>query len=182
VPAAADTSVLVWLAMIGRLSLLRDQYQEILIPSEVYHEAVEEGLREGYSDAPIIKDAVDKGWIRVTDAHIAPAELDRLTGYMPDVHRGEAAAILTALGARVPLLIDETSGRELAEVLGLKPHGTLHVILAALRRGEITKEEAKEALGAMITKGFRVDPRLLARTIAEIDAYRPRNSQDHPRP
>lgn len=57
--------MLIWLAKAGRLDLLRDQYQRILIPPEVYTEVVVDGLREGYPDAYVVKDAVEQGWIVV---------------------------------------------------------------------------------------------------------------------
>ena len=62
----SNTSPLIWLSKIGKLDLLRDLFDEILIPKEVYREAVETGLQEVSSDALIIKEAVDQGWIKIT--------------------------------------------------------------------------------------------------------------------
>ena len=52
---------------------------------------------------------------------------------------------------------------------GLKVKGTIYVIISALRRGLITETQAKETVLTMVTKGFRLEPTLLARLIIEIE-------------
>ncbi|MCX6656036.1 MAG: hypothetical protein NTY03_13105, partial [Candidatus Bathyarchaeota archaeon] len=91
----ADSSVLIWLAKAGRLDLLRDQYQVVLIPSEVYSEVVEDGLREGYPDAHVVKEAVEHGWITVED-NPDGGRKKRLTDDLSELHEGEAAAMALA--------------------------------------------------------------------------------------
>ncbi len=53
--------------------------------------------------------------------------------------------------------------------MGLKVRGTLFVILDAIRRGMLGKAEAKETLLILVQKGFRVEPKFLARVLAEIE-------------
>ena len=43
------------------------------------------------------------------------------------------------------------------------------VILQPLRAGLISKDEAKETVLKMVSKGFRIEPNLLARLIIEIE-------------
>ena len=76
--------------------MLRDQYQRILIPPEVYSEVVENGLREGYPDAHVVKDAVEEGWI-IVEADDAGGRKKRLTDDLRELHEGEAAAMVLAL-------------------------------------------------------------------------------------
>ena len=56
---------LIWLARIGKLNLLKELFSEILISEQSYKEAVEKGLKDGFSDALVIKDACDQGWIKI---------------------------------------------------------------------------------------------------------------------
>ena len=57
----SDTSVLIHLAAIGRLALLKDLYQHIIVPAAVWKEVVEEG--KGRSGAEEIAAAGEQaGW------------------------------------------------------------------------------------------------------------------------
>ena len=62
--AVSDASPLIWLAKTGKINLLRELFEEIVIPKEVYEEAVEEGLKHGLSDAIAINECTQQGWIK----------------------------------------------------------------------------------------------------------------------
>ena len=64
-PTVSNTSPLIWLAKIGRLNLLKELFGEVFVSEESYQEAVEKGLEAGFSDAIVIKDACEQGWIKV---------------------------------------------------------------------------------------------------------------------
>ena len=170
-PAVADSSVLIWLAKVGRLSLLREQYGHIIIPPEAYREAVEEGLREGYGDAYLVKEAVKAGWIHVDMDESVERDARSLMEELRDVHEGEAAALLLAARRRVPLLIDESSGRALARAFGVASRGVLHVLLKALHDDVLTSSEVRDDLTLMIASGYRIEPRLLERVIREVTRF-----------
>ena len=161
--------MLIWLAKAGKLNLLREQYTKILIPQNVYDEVVEEGLREGYADAYAVKEAVEQGWI-IVEADTGNQK-KRLTDDLPDIHEGEAAAMLIARDKNLPILIDESSGRAIAEALGLAPRGTIYVVLKALFRGRLTSTEARDTISSMVSSGFRIDPNLLERVLREISLF-----------
>jgi predicted nucleic acid-binding protein len=166
--------VLIWLAKAGRLDLLRDQYQRILIPPEVYTEVVVDGLREGYPDAYVVKYAVEQGWI-VVEANEAGGRERRLTDDLREIHEGEAAAMVLALSRGLPILVDESSGRVLAEALGLAPKGTLYVVLKALHDGKLTGSEVRDAIASMVSSGFRIEPGLLERVLREVTLFSKRD-------
>ena len=168
-PAVADASVLIWLAKTGRLNLLRDQYGTIIIPSEVYSEVVEEGNREGYPDSYVVKEAVEKGWIIVEADETG--EKKRIANNIREIHVGEAAALVIALSRNLPILIDESSGRTVAEALGLNPKGTMYVVLNALREGNLTTSEARDTIASMVSSGFRIEPSLLERVLREVALF-----------
>jgi predicted nucleic acid-binding protein len=167
----ADAGVLIWLAKAGRLNLLKDQYRSVIIPREVYSEVVEEGLREGYPDAHVVKEAVEQGWIRV-EADPAVEKRKRLTDDLRELHEGEAAAIILAQSSGLSLLIDESSGRAVAEALSLAPRGSMHVVLRALHDGGLTGAEARDTISSMVSSGFRMEPRLLDRVLREVTHFK----------
>jgi predicted nucleic acid-binding protein len=175
-PAVSNTSPLIWLSKIGRISLLKELFGEVVIPEEVYKEAVERGLQEGFSDALVIKDAVDQGWIKISKLDKNETLLcQKIMKHAFEIHRGEAQAIVLAQRVRSLLLIDESSGRAFAEAWGLKVKGTIYVILSALRQGSLDCVEAKETLLTLVDKGFRIEPCFLARIIRELESCKPKS-------
>ena len=173
-PAVADANVLIRLAKAGRLNLLKYQNESIIIPSEVYSEVVEEGNREGYPDAYVVKEAVEKGWIIVEADETG--EKKRIADDIREIHRGEAAALVIALRNNLPILIDESSGRTVEEALGLNPKGTMYIILNALREGNLTRSEARDTIASMVRSGFRIEPSLLERVLREVALFKERDN------
>jgi len=169
-PIVSNTSPLVWLAKIGRITLLKKLFGEVIIPEEVYKEAVERGLQEGFSDALAIKECVEQGWIKISKLNESEIKLcEKMMEHAFEIHFGEAQAIILARKINALLLMDESSGRAFAETLGLKVKGTLYVVMKALRGKLLDRTEAKEMVLALVGKGFRIEPKLLARILREID-------------
>lgn len=172
-PVVCNSSPLMWLSKAGRLALLRHLYGRVLVPEEVYRETVEKGLAEGFTDALVVKEAVEEGWVEVS----APTEADRelcrrMVERAPEIHAGEAQAITIARKTGLPLLMDEASGRSLAETFGLKVNGTVYVILEGLDKGYLKREETIETVLRLVEKGFRIEPRLLSRILRTIETGR----------
>lgn len=129
---ASDTSPISNLAIIGRMSLLRVQLQEIWIPG-----AVESELRN-LPDRPAlaaVEEAFRQGWIK--PRRIQSEQILRLLEAGLD--RGEAEAI--ALGVELPadlVLLDERDGRSAAQRIGLRVTGVLGILLRAKQQGQIS--------------------------------------------
>ena len=175
-PIVSNTSPLIWLSKVGRITLLKKLFGEVIIPEEVYKEAVERGLQEGFSDALAIKECVDQGWIKISKLNERELKLcQKMMEHAFEIHLGEAQAIILARGLGVLLLMDESSGRAFAETLGLRVRGTLYVVMKALREKLLDRVEAKEIVLALVSKGFRIEPKLLARILREIETSIPRH-------
>ncbi len=171
-PPVSNTSPLIWLAKTGKLALLKTLFGEVFISTESYIEAVETGLKEGYSDALIIKTACTQGWIKIGQLdEKQSAVCNNIMQHAFELHGGEAQAIVLAqgLGKDTLLLMDDSAGRAFAEAWGIKVKGTIHVVITALRKGLLSKQEAKETVLALVFKGFRIEPKLLARIIETIE-------------
>ncbi len=147
----SNASPLIALAAAGHLDLLRQLYGRILIPRQVYHEAVEK--KPDAAGAAVIGAA---GWIDVRDiqdralANTLEARLDT----------GEAEAIVLALEQSADLLlIDEPAGRTEARQRGQSITGPLGLVLAAKRRGSIAA--VRPILDDLdVAAGFRMRPDL----------------------
>jgi len=74
VKAVLDTSFLVSLGRIEQLELLREPTWELIVPQEVYREAIEEGLKEGYPDVAKIARFFRQGYIEVVESKKATGQ------------------------------------------------------------------------------------------------------------
>ncbi|MGQ9553584.1 MAG: DUF3368 domain-containing protein [Anaerolineae bacterium] len=148
-PVVSDTSPLLNLAVIGRLSLLRHQFGTVIIPPAVLAELRVAAQLPG---SLALRRAVEDGWLRtepVRDQALVKA-LRR------DLDQGEAEAIALALALKADwLLLDEQEARKAAKALGLNVTGVLGILLRAKHQGQllsmrVAMEELQEKAGFRI--------------------------------
>lgn len=123
-------------------------------------------------DALVIKDACDQGWIKVERLNEKQVAIcQKIIRHSFELHTGEVQAIVLAreIGRYTLLLMDDSSRRAFAETWGLKVKGVLYVIMTALRNDLSDKAEAKETVLNLVRKGFRIEPKFLAKIIQEIE-------------
>jgi predicted nucleic acid-binding protein len=124
----ADTGPIIAFARLGRLHLLRQVVEALVIPEAVYEELVGRG-----HDRPGAAEVAHGGWIHrrtVTDRD-AVAQLPSV------LHAGEREAIVLAQELHAQLLIDEQRGRDVAIGRGLEVVGILRIVADAKQRGLI---------------------------------------------
>ncbi len=134
----ADTSPINYLVLIECVEVLRILYGRVVIPVEVFDELTAEG-------AP----AAVEAWIRDRSDWIEVREVPRGAGprIAANLDAGEEAAIRLALIERDSLLlIDESTGRRVADSLGVPNTGTLGVLLEAASAGLVNLRVALEKL------------------------------------
>lgn len=152
-PVILNNTPLVALWSLGRLDLLRDFYQEVLIPRAVEEEflATETSARrKALEDAPWIK-TVELSHPRRA---LAYAGLDD----------GEAAVLALAeeMDARL-VVLDERKARRYAERLGLPLTGTLGIFLEAKKAGLIGS--VSDPVSKLLKAGLFLSPDLVRRTL-----------------
>ena len=169
-PTVSNASPLIWLSKAGKIILLKELFDEIIVPDQVYKEVVEDGLAEGFSDALAVKECFDQGWIitsKLTEDEMALCK--KILAHAPDVHSGEAQAIILARRMNALLLMDESSGRAFAQTWGIEVRGVLYVITKAVREKKLKSKEAKETVYTLVSKGFRIEPSLLSTVLRALD-------------
>lgn len=145
-----NSTVLIYIAKIGKLSLLKELFGEVLIPAEVFNEVVIRGKENQHPDAFVIEAAVEEGWIEVKEIE-ALRELEEF-----GIDSGETDAISLAKSLGLPVLLDQTHARIAAKALGLKPRGTIFVLAAARRKKLLSYEEYHDSLEELVKAGFRM--------------------------
>lgn len=146
----SDSSPLILLARIGLLSLLKQLFQEVIIPEEVYEEVVLQG-----EDRPGSREVKEASWIKVE--RIQNPELIERYSYR-GLSRKDAAVIALAQEKRAAVLMDEQRGRTACRGAGLEIIGTGALLVRAKEKGLIP--EVKSALDRLIEQGFRLAPEL----------------------
>jgi predicted nucleic acid-binding protein len=147
-------------------------YTEVVIPEAVYEETVIRGIERGYTDAKVIKKAVEEGLIRVlrpgrglTDR--VRAEETRLS---IDLSDGEREAMALALEKEIPVfLTDDEEAYRTGKALGLEPRGVLYLLLRGVKDGHLDKEKAAESLGKMLDEGLWLSPEMTHRFHEALD-------------
>lgn len=142
--AVIDTGPLLVFAKLQRLHLLGKLYPDLLIPDVVHHEAVTVGLERGYPDAVHLQAfLVSHPWPIVQPVAMSAF----LTGALLGAGERQAIAIAEAQG--IPLLIDDSDARRMAEQLGVTTRGSLGILVQAYRQRLVTDAELDEILSTI---------------------------------
>lgn len=156
----ADASILIGLSMIGQLRLLYERFSEgVLIPEAVWQEVVEEG-----SGRPGAEEVANAEWITVQT--VTDSSIVRLL--LAELDKGEAEAIALAHETNADaVLLDERDARQAAMRLGLRPLGTIGVLIWAKKNGRL--QDLQTMLDALQVKGgFRISRALYEQALREV--------------
>jgi len=125
----SNATPLIAFARIGRLELLKKVVENLIIPQAVAHEITEyTQTKRG------VIDLSQEAWIIVQS--VQSQQQVRLL--LPTLDRGEAEVIALALERQPQLvLIDELTGRKVAESLNLNVSGSVGILIRAKQMNEI---------------------------------------------
>jgi predicted nucleic acid-binding protein len=154
-----DAGPLIHLDELGCLNLLLD-FPKVLVPHAVWEE-VEKHRRSALNSVLTI--------VRTAAPGFASAELEAM-GRVLALHRGEAEALrLAEVTSGCILLTDDSAARLAGRNLGLRVHGTLGIVLRAIRRKQRTKEEVVAILRSLPARStLHVSQSLLQDIIQEV--------------
>ncbi len=147
----SDTSPISNLFVIGKLELLRDVYQQVIVPQAVFDELMK--LNDfGYDVQEIVKTT----WITVQK----PTNTQQVILLQMTLDAGESQAIALSQEINADLLlIDERAGAKKAKELGIKTIGLLGVLVKAKEMNLV--EFLKPILEELETKaGFWLNTKL----------------------
>ena len=152
--AVTNAGPLIHLSWIGHLDLLRELFEEILVPP-----AVRDEVLRASPDVPgveALRSAFAAGWLTVRSIE-QPAAVAALAA---ELDRGESEAIvlMQAAGADL-LLLDERRARTHARRLGLPLTGTIGLLRLARARGRVPA--VAPVIEELRRRGFRMSTELL---------------------
>ncbi len=136
----SDTSCLILLHKIQKLSLLKDLFGSITITEEIKAE-----FNESLPDFFIVQNPSDQIYLKIL---------------LTFLDKGEASVLALALEiGNCLLIIDETKGRKDAKKLGIKITGTLGILLLAKEKKLI--KELKPIVNQIQETNFRISDLLI---------------------
>ncbi len=141
----SDTGPLITLEKLTNgYAFIRSLYDQIIIPPTVFEE-----VTHGYQNPQnYLVDHAIVGFLEINyDSTTMPSQpkISRL-------HEGEKQAIGLALSLKLPLLIEERMGRQVATKAGLTISGIAGQVITAFRQRIISKPEAQILLLEMLYK------------------------------
>ncbi len=136
-PIVIDSTCLIGLERIGKLDILPELFEPILIPDEVFNE-----FGRSFS------------WLNVE----TPTNLALINALKLSVDDGEAEAIVLALEKNCKILSDDKQARLVAKKLGLQVIGTIGMLIQAKQNGLIDLLEP--VLKDLENNGFRMSESL----------------------
>ena len=158
----ADASPLIFLAKVRRLELICELLGgDIRIPRAVRAEVMAPGIDPAERD--------------VLEAFLASCVIEavpRPRSFASAMSRADNAALTLAVRRKADILLcDERVTRLMAETEGIRPLGTLGVLLRAGRRGLMQPAETRRVVDLLVaTHGFRIGVELYQAALAQIDA------------
>jgi len=162
-----DATPLIYLAKAERLSILSHLGDPRLIPQRVYEEVVTVGLDAGYPDVRRIEHRVEDGAFDVVSVP-ENALFERLREN-PNVSDADVAVLVLTAEHGATAVMDDAYGRDIADVEGIETRGTAYLVLALVRDNELSEEEARETLEAMLDAGWHCSPTLYAKLLSKLE-------------
>ena len=157
----SNTSPVMNLAVVDLLSLLREQFGEVVVPAGVIEEL---RLDTDYPGTEKLRQAISEGWLRQETAE----NQQLILALKRELDNGEAEAIALALQLKAELLLmDERDGRSVAKSMGLNPIGIIGVLVRAKQVGTI--QSVREVLARLRNEaGFYIADNLMERILSEV--------------
>ncbi len=151
--AIVNATPLIALALIDRLHILTEMFDEIIVPAAVYDEVVLQGAGK-----PGANKIASRNWT-IKRPEIQPGVDLRLFG----LDAGETEVLLLARQLQPDwVIIDERLARRVALALGLPLKGTLGLLLSAVQTGLVDQEDAIADVQRLTRNGIRISASLQA--------------------
>lgn len=141
----SDSTTLIILSDLHKLTYLTNIFDEILLPKAVFEEISHKKpplLSANFKVVDGVKDETFETLCRLLDL-------------------GESEAIALAKEKNLPLIIDEKKGRKIAQNMGLKIIGLLGVLYINIKKGFLSQEQAEEFLQHAKENGYRISQKLI---------------------
>ncbi len=149
----SNSSPLINLSKIGKLYLIKDLYNQIIIPEGVYNELIVRG--ESKEKTKDIYELIHKDIISVHQVK----NYNLVKSFQKDLDYGESEVIALAIEENADLIIiDEVNARQIAGIYNLRKTGFIGVLLKAKEKGLI--DSVMSYIDEAMNKGFWLNSKI----------------------
>lgn len=154
----SDSSPLIYLAKIGRLTLLKDLYKEVIVSDGV----IEEVLIKGKPGTTEMEKALDEGWLEKVEVEV---DFDPESEGISEV---DAELICLARDRELQLLTNDRALFYCAKSHGVKSEWFTLTIIKAAKSDLLSPDDAEELLMELVQSGLRIRSEVLAELVRQI--------------
>jgi len=161
---ASNTTPLIAFLKKNELVLLKELFNEILIPKAVYKEIIETS-KDYDIEKEILEYEINNNWIKIKEVKSLK---------FPDLNlgKGETEAINLCLEINSPLLlIDEKKGRNVAKSFKIDVLGTLGIFALMYKNNLKNKQNLIENLDLLLKSGFYYSSDVLLNFLRELEVF-----------
>ncbi len=145
----SDSTILIYLTKINSINLLKNLFDKIIIPEEIYKEIIE-GKKYGKNEDLIIEKLIEERFIII--------KKPKSTIEIENLDKGEKACIEICKELNIStILIDEKEGFAISQLFGLTPIRTTSILLILLDKKIINFNKYKILLERLIEEGYFLD-------------------------
>lgn len=162
-----DATPLIYLSKTESLRYLDELDDENIIPASVHREVVLKGKERGHEDALRIEKLIEEGTFEVQD--VEEGEIHATVGEGIDLSRADLDVLELARKEGCTAVMDESYGRDIADIQGIETRGTIWLVFRFLENGIVFKDEAKGLVDSMIDEGWYCSTDLYKDIIKKIE-------------
>jgi len=156
-----DATPLIHLAKAGLTPMVSGmEGEKFTVPAVVEEVVGGAEAKSQYADAAITSSLIEEGIVKVR----APSRktVEAIARIHSDIHPGESEVLALAKELNAVAVLDDRVARKVAKIQGVRAEGTYGVIIRSAAKGSISVEEAEDALGRLVSSGWRCDTELYA--------------------
>jgi len=166
-PLVFNSTPLIYLTKAGLSHVFEGLQFEKLTSPGVKHEVVDEGKRKGVPDAVVLDRLFAMGVFKVCQPRDKKF-LDRLLETR-GLHVADAEVLALAREHSGLAVVDDEVARKTAKVYGVGYVGSPYVLMRAAREGLVSKAQTKQAVGDMVSAGWRCNVESYAKIMEGLD-------------
>ena len=164
-----DATPLIYLTKTGCLKYLEKLEDEKVIPRSVYHEGVEKGKKKGHQDSLKFEKAVEEDVFRIID--VEKGKMHEILDNDILLSDADKDVLQSASDKGAIALMDESYGRDIADIEDIKNRGSIYLIFRFLKKDLISEEKAKDIVDSMIDEGWYCSTDLYKHIYRKIEEY-----------
>lgn len=166
-PLVFNSTPLIYITEVGLSRIFEGLHGEKLTSPRVKAEVIDEGKLRGVPDAIILESLFLGGVFKVIEPKNKALleSLSRTKG----LHMADAEVLAIAKELDGMAILDDEISRKTAKIYGIPYAGTPYILMKAVSRGLIAKDDAKLALDEMILSGWRCGVETYAKIVEAME-------------